>query len=133
MDRHLSFPMFEDCGRRERTVISRLGTTVTIEPGQRLSTEGARGRQFAVVLDGELVVTRGGTRVATLSEGDCVGEIALLDGRNAKATATVEALVASTVWALSPAEFDELVDAVPRVAARLNHLGLTRAAHNAAT
>ena len=133
MDQHLTLSIFEGCGRRERAVIGRVGTVVNVGAGQRLSTQGAPQRQFAVVLDGELAVTRDSRRVATLRGGDCVGEIALLCGPNASATATVEATTATSVWVLSSMEFEELVHAVPRVVNRLNHLGLTRAAQNAAT
>jgi len=130
MEQHLHLPLFEGCARRERTVASRIGTTVTVGAGRRLSTQGTAGRQFAVVLDGELEVTRDGRHVATLRTGDCVGEIALLAGPNSSASATVEAIATTTVWVLSRSEFDELVHAVPRVANRLNHLALTRAASN---
>ena len=129
MEQHLNLPLFEGCGRRERTVASRVGTPVTVGAGQRLSTQGTAGRQFAVVLDGKLEVTRDGRHVATLRPGDCVGEIALLTGPGSRASATVEAIATSRVWVLSRSEFDELVYAVPRIANRLNQLASTRAAN----
>ena len=131
MQRHLNLAVFDGCNRPERTLIARLGTTVTVPAGQRLSTEGATGQQFAIVLEGELSVRRDGRHVATLRTGDCFGEISLLIGPNAPATATVEAIDAATVWVLSSGEFNELVEGVPPMANKLNHIALTRAATNA--
>ena len=131
MERHMNLAVFDGCNRRERTLIARLGTTVTVPAGRRLSTQGAVGRQFAVVLEGQLSVHRDGHPIATLHTGDCVGEIALLAGPTASATATVEAADAATVWVLSASEFKELVEGVPTMANRLNHIGLIRAASNA--
>ncbi len=132
MERFLQISLFEGCGRRERSVLRRLGTTVTVEAERRLSTQGDAGRQFAIVLDGELEVVRDERVVATLHAGDCVGEIALLTGPRTPATATVEARTTTTVWVLSSKEFDDMVRELPRVADRLSHIGLTRAVSNMA-
>ena len=129
MHRNLNLALFDGCNRPERTLIARLGTTVTVPADQRLSTDDA-GQQFAVVLEGELSVHRDGQPVATLRTGDCVGEIGPLIGPNAPATATVEAVEATTVWVLSSSEFSELVEGVPPMANKLNHIALNRAATN---
>jgi CRP-like cAMP-binding protein len=93
-----------------------------------MNTQGDRGRQFGVVLEGELTVERDGHELARLKPGDCAGEISLLSGANVPATATVQAVIDSIVWALSKSEFDELVNGAPIVAERLTHIALTRAA-----
>ena len=133
MQRHLNLAVFDGCNRSERTLIARLGTTVTVAAGQLLSTQGAAGQQFAIVLEGELSVRRDGKHLAALHTGDCFGEIALLIGTRVPATATVEAVDATTVWVLSSSEFNELVEGAPTMANKLNHTALTRAAANAAT
>ena len=53
-----------------------------------LCKEGAIGREFFVIVEGTVEVTRGGERVATRGAGDFVGEIALLTETRRTATVT---------------------------------------------
>jgi CRP-like cAMP-binding protein len=59
--------------------------------------EGDRGREFFVLLDGGAEVIRGGHRIANLSKGDFVGEIAVIARiprtATVKTTAPTRALV----------------------------------------
>ena len=131
MKRVHDLALFDGCSRRERALIDRLGTTLVLMKSRQLCTQGERGRQFAVIIDGEAEVIVDGRRVATLHDGDYVGEISLLAGGRAAATATVEAPEGTTVWALSSAEFNDMIDNAPTVAGKLNYVGLKRAAANA--
>ena len=131
MKRPLDLALFDGCGRRERALIDRLGTNVVLSKRSVLCTQGQPGRQFAVILDGEATVFVDGQQVATLHDGDHVGEISLLAGRRVAATATVEAPKGTTVWALSATEFHTMIDGAPTVANILNYTGLKRAAANA--
>ena len=123
--------LFDGCNRRQRALIDRLGTTLVVAKRRVLCTQGQPGRQFVVILDGEATVMCDGRRVATLHDGDYVGEISLLAGRTVPATATVEACEGATVWALSQAEFQDLIDNAPTIAGNLNYTALKRAAANA--
>jgi CRP-like cAMP-binding protein len=132
MPRHLNLAVFDGCNRPERTLIARLGSTVTVPAGQGLTTEGDAGQQVAVLLEGELSVRRDGQHIAAVRTGDYFDDIALI-GPNAPAGATVEAVEAATVWMLSSSEFNELVEGVPPMANKLNHIALSQAANNAAS
>ena len=59
------------------------------EPGVVLFTEGEPGEDFWLILSGEVEVRRGEERLATLGEGACLGEGALLADRPRSATAVV--------------------------------------------
>ena len=131
MKRVLDLPLFDGCSRRQRALIGGLGTTLVLTKSRMLCTQGKAGRQFVVILDGEARVLRDGQQVATLHDGDWVGEISLLAGGRVAATATVEAPEGTTVWALSVTEFNDLIDHVPTVVNNLNYAGLKRAAANA--
>ena len=89
------------------TVLARLETLMTpvrVQAGQVLVREGARNRQFVLLQEGTLRVTRAGRQVAELSAGDFVGELSLLgDGT---ATATVTTATDAVVWVSTSAEFD---------------------------
>ncbi len=89
------------------TVLARLETLMTpvrVAAGQVLVREGARNRQFVLVQEGTLRVTKDGQPVAELGAGDFVGELSLLgDGT---ATATVTTTTDAVVWVSTSAEFD---------------------------
>ena len=131
MNRVHDLALFHGCNRRQRAMIDRLGTTVVLTKNRRLSTQGEIGRQFAVIVEGEATVFLDGQQVATLHAGDCVGEVASLTQGQVPATATVEASTGTTVWALTKAEFNDLIDHAPTVASNLTYIGLKRAATNA--
>jgi CRP-like cAMP-binding protein len=66
-----------------------------------------------VIVDGKVQVTRKGRRVATLSNGDFVGEIALVTELPRTATVTAETPVRLVV--LTPREFHAVLDQNPKV------------------
>src|SRR5436190_7834543 len=127
----LDLSLFDGCNRLQRALIDHLGTTLVLTKSRVLCTQGETGRQFVVILDGEARVFIDGQQVATLHDGDYVGEISLLAGRRVAATATVEAPEGTTVWALSLTEFKDMIDNAPTIANNLNYVALKRAAANA--
>jgi CRP-like cAMP-binding protein len=85
--------------------------------GERLTGEGASGYSFFLVHAGELSVTRDSRELRRLGPGDFFGELAILgDGRR---TATVTAVVPSTLLVLFGTEFRRLEAELPHVAAQL--------------
>jgi CRP-like cAMP-binding protein len=85
--------------------------------GVRLAGEGAAGYCFFVIAEGTAVVTSNGTTLATLGPGDFFGEMAILgDGRR---SATVTTTSPSELFVMFGAEFRQLQERHPEVAARL--------------
>ena len=60
------------------------------EPGGVIVEEGAEGDTLYVVVRGEVAVSKRGTRVARLGEGECFGELAWLTRRRRTATVVSE-------------------------------------------
>jgi CRP-like cAMP-binding protein len=58
----------------------------TLEAGATLFSEGERGDALYIICSGELEVRVGARVVASLGAGECVGELALLDGAARSAT-----------------------------------------------
>lgn len=90
-------PLFARCSRKELAEIAALADEIDLPEGKEIIREGERGREFFVLLDGEAIVRRKGRKLATLSSGDFVGEIALVSRvprtATVKTTTPVRALV----------------------------------------
>jgi CRP/FNR family cyclic AMP-dependent transcriptional regulator len=124
MDRHAwieeqlaQVPLFEGLSRKQLRRISSLMTRIDRPAGQILTTEGQRGHEFFIVLEGEVEVRQGDRVIATRRAGDYVGEIALLDER--PRTATVVATSPISVEVLSRREFASLLTDVPKLSEQL--------------
>jgi CRP-like cAMP-binding protein len=108
-----SVPLFEHCSRRELGKIAAITEEIAVEDGEVLITEGDRGRDFFVIISGEVEVRRKGRRVATLGPGTYFGEIALLSQQ--PRTATVRAVTPLRLLAIADRDFVELLDAIPEL------------------
>jgi len=91
-------PLFANLSKRELEEVARIADEIDFPEGRELIREGARGREFFVLLDGAVDVTQNGHRINQLGAGDFFGEIALVlpsSVRTASVTAStpVEALV----------------------------------------
>ena len=95
--------LFSACNKKELQSVARLCTPLSLEEGSVLTTEGSPGRECFVIIDGKASVTIGGKKVSEVGPGECVGEMALLDGGPRSATVTVESPM--NVYALSVSEF----------------------------
>jgi CRP/FNR family transcriptional regulator, cyclic AMP receptor protein len=101
-------PLFEGLSRRELLQPERVCEDLEVEPGRVLCTEGEVGREFFVLVEGKVQITRKGRRVATLAGGDFVGEIALLTELPRTATVTAETPV--RLFVLTSREFHAVLD-----------------------
>jgi CRP-like cAMP-binding protein len=106
--------VFAGCTKKELQEIARLTTEITVPEGRVLTTEGERGAEFAIVLEGTAEVTQRGKVVNTLKPGSHYGEMALLD--DGPRTATITATSQMSLAVVARNEFGQLVEDVPAVA-----------------
>lgn len=94
-ERLAAIPLFEHLDKRQLASIAGLATVLDIAAGRELIREGATGREFFLVVEGEAEVSRGGEAIATLGPGTFFGETALLldQPRNATVTAKTDMVV----------------------------------------
>ncbi len=76
--------------------------------------EGEIGREFLVVLEGEVEIRRGDEVVATRGAGDYIGEIALIDHR--PRTATVVAKTPVVIDVIDLRGFNSMLSDEPEIA-----------------
>jgi CRP/FNR family transcriptional regulator, cyclic AMP receptor protein len=106
-------PLFADLSRKDLTKLARVSEDMEVEPGKVLTKEGESGREFFVIVDGKVDVTRKGRRLSTRGAGDFIGEIALLE--DIPRTATVKAKTPLRFFVLTRKDFRQLVDENPSV------------------
>jgi len=104
-------PLFEHCTKKDLQHIAGLADEIDLRAGKVLIQEGERGREFFVIVGGEVEVRRNGRRVATLGPGDFVGEMALLS--KAPRNATVTALTALDALVITDRAFLQLLNKMP--------------------
>ncbi len=110
-------PLFASCSKSDLRRIAALADEVDFDEGRTLIREGTRGREFFVVVDGDLRVTRDGKNVGDLGAGDFVGEMALV--ADVPRTATVTASTPVRLLVLTNNGFLELLDQWPSIATRV--------------
>lgn len=114
---HLAFQI---AGEGPHDVVLTAGLTPTEsfwddpEAGRTLTVEGARGREFFVILDGRADVIWCGRTSPSLGPGSFFGEVALPEG--GVRSATVSARTRLQVAVLTQREFHDLLDGCPVIA-----------------
>ena len=104
-------PLFAQCSRRELAQIALLSSELNLPAGRTLMTEGEPGREFFVLAEGQVEVRRKGRRVRELSDGDFMGEIALV--ADVPRTATVTTLTPVDILLMTARDFRTLMRDVP--------------------
>src|SRR5262249_54064407 len=100
-------PIFKACSRDELMRVARVTRIREHLDGDVIIHEGAKGRDFFVILEGSAKVTRSGQEVATLERGDFFGELALFDP--APRNATVTAVGKTRLAVLTQPEFHDVL------------------------
>ncbi|MCL4449263.1 MAG: cyclic nucleotide-binding domain-containing protein [Actinobacteria bacterium] len=109
--------LFSACSKSELEVIARLIEQVKISNGKVLCNEGELGREFFFILNGTATVQRGGSKIATLTEGQYFGELSLLD--KMPRSATVTASTNMTLLVIDRRQFIGILDAFPSISRKL--------------
>lgn len=123
LDRLSSVSLFRALSRKELEALGRAADAVDVAAGTTLVEEGATGREFFIVLSGEVSVRVGGNEVAVLKEGEWFGELAIIDP--APRDATVTALSPCELLVIDARRFGPLLEEVP-VLARKILVGMAR-------
>jgi CRP/FNR family cyclic AMP-dependent transcriptional regulator len=109
--------LFAGCSKKELEQIAAASDELSVAAGAVLMREGERGREFVVIVDGEVDVTQGGKHLRTMGPGEFAGEIALV--ADVPRTATVTATGPLRILVLSDNAFQRLIRETPTIAAKV--------------
>lgn len=106
-------PLFSKLSRKGLEAVASVADEMDLPEGKTLTTEGERGREFFVLLDGSADVHQGGKKISTLGEGDFLGEIALVTKLPRTATVTTTSPVRALV--ITERDFSTLLKRSPEI------------------
>lgn len=86
-------------------------------PGESIVTEGDAGDSMYLICNGNVKVVKNGKEVASLSEGECIGEMALIDSM--PRSATIVAINHVTLLKIFSDDFNEMLLEYPEISRNL--------------
>jgi CRP-like cAMP-binding protein len=110
-------PLFAACSKAELQRVASLADELDLAEGATLIREGERGREFIVIADGSVTVTRRGKKLRDLGAGDYVGEIALV--ADVPRTATVTATSPVRLLVITDRAFRSVLEQMPSIATKV--------------
>ena len=110
-------PLFAHLSRRELEQIAQIADEIDLREGKEMTRQGARGREFFVLLEGDAEVKKDGRRINTLGAGDFFGEIALVSDTPRTATVTATSPVRALV--ITDRSFKRLMQDMPQIQAKV--------------
>jgi CRP/FNR family cyclic AMP-dependent transcriptional regulator len=110
-------PLFSGCSVKELGQIAMLADELFQPEGTTLISEGSKGREFFVLVDGTVDVRRSGRKLNSLGAGSFFGEIALV--AETPRTATVTATSAVRLLVITGQAFQRLLGETPAIQAKV--------------
>jgi CRP-like cAMP-binding protein len=90
-------PLFAGCTKSQLAEIGLIADELDLPAGKALIREGERGREFFVIVDGSVAVTRKGRKVPIRGGAEFFGEMSLLSDAPTNATVTATSDVRALV------------------------------------
>jgi CRP/FNR family transcriptional regulator, cyclic AMP receptor protein len=109
--------LFSSCSKKDLQTIAKSSTEVDVLAGATIVEQGDMGTEAFVILDGEAVVKRNGRKIASLTAGDAIGELSLLD--RGPRTAYVEAVTDMRLLRINSKDFSSLLQETPGLAMKM--------------
>jgi CRP/FNR family cyclic AMP-dependent transcriptional regulator len=106
-------PLFAGCSKGELHELALVADEIDLREGRTLVREGHSGREFFVLVEGTVRVSRKGRKLTDLGPGDWFGEIALLT--KTPRTATVTATSPLRVLVITDRSFRHVVESMPSI------------------
>lgn len=106
-------PLFRELSNRDLEEVAKITDELDFKEGKALTTEGAAGREFFIIVEGTAEVSRGRRKLRTMSDGDFFGEISLITKLPRTATVTTVSPVRALV--VTDRSFRSLLERQPAI------------------
>ena len=103
----VKMPIFARLTERELLRVMQVAEVLEYAPGARVITEGERGDELFIMLSGKVDVSKGGSPLVQLGQGEHFGEMALI--RSAPRSATVTAAGNAEILCIRRPQFFEIL------------------------
>jgi CRP-like cAMP-binding protein len=110
-------PLFAGLSKKELGQVASIADEIDLPEGKLLIREGERGREFFVLLEGEVEVSRKDEKLATRGSGDFFGEIALVS--RLPRTATVRTSKPARALVIRDVDFRTVLRKTPAIAVKV--------------
>ena len=110
-------PLFGGLSKRSLTELAKIADEIDLRGGKEMTTQGSRGREFFVLLEGEADVLKDGRRINQMGPGDFFGEIALVSDTPRTATVTATSPVRALV--ITDRSFKRLMADTPEIQSKV--------------
>jgi CRP/FNR family transcriptional regulator, cyclic AMP receptor protein len=130
-NRLTAIPIFSDLSPEEARRLAAFATETSAADGQILMKEGDYSTELIAIEEGTADVIRGGQKIASLKQGDLIGEMGLLsrEPRNADVIATSPMrLLKLTHWEIRRMS-DDTVDRIKQTIEERRKAGVADPAH----
>ena len=130
-NRLTAIPLFSDLSSEEAKRLAAFATETSAANGQILMKEGDYSTELIAIEEGTADVIRGGQKIASLKDGDLIGEMGLLsrEPRNADVIATSPMrLLKLTHWEIRRMS-DDTVDKIKQTIEQRRAAGVADPAH----
>lgn len=106
-------PLFAECSKAQLAEIALIADEVDLREDTVLIREGSPGREFCVVIEGTVAVSRDGKKLPLRGGGEFFGEISLLS--DAPTNATVVTTSPVRVLVITARSFKRLLEKSPGI------------------
>jgi CRP-like cAMP-binding protein len=110
-------PLFAGCSKAELAQVASIADELSLPDGAGLIREGERGREFLVIVEGSVRVTKNGRKLCDLEAGSWVGEIALVTAQ--PRSASVAAVSPVRLLVITDRDFQQLIRKTPTIASKV--------------
>ena len=110
-------PLFANLSKAEAREVAKLCSERTFEPGQQIFRQGEEAQLMMAILAGRARVDRDDKSITTVTAGDSIGEMSLIDGHRRSASVIAETPV--EVIVIYQTTFAKLLDGNPSIARKL--------------
>jgi CRP/FNR family transcriptional regulator, cyclic AMP receptor protein len=103
--------LFSECSKKQLGEIAAIADEIELPAGKDLIRQGERGREFFVLLEGDVMVVKDGKQLQQRGPGDFFGEIALVS--KVPRTATVTTTTPVRMLVVTDRDFRHLLETSP--------------------